>query len=144
RVVINRKTGDYDTYRWWEVVGDDVLAELGTQLTTEEAAEKDPNLKVGDIFEEQVENINFGRIAAQFVGHRLHPGPAHADTGADGVDAAVIGLDGDLGAGAGVAGGAADLDDLLGDLRHLDGEQLHQHLVAGAAQEQLGPAGLGA
>ncbi|MEA3298770.1 MAG: transcription termination factor NusA [Pseudomonadota bacterium] len=65
RVVINRKTGDYDTYRWWEVVGDDVLAELGTQLTTEEAAEKDPNLKVGDIFEEQVENINFGRIAAQ-------------------------------------------------------------------------------
>ncbi|HEY8385664.1 MAG TPA: transcription termination factor NusA [Porticoccaceae bacterium] len=65
RVVIDRKTGDYETFRWWEVVGDDVLAELGTQLTTEEAAEKDPNLKAGDIFEERVENINFGRIAAQ-------------------------------------------------------------------------------
>ncbi|MFA5493776.1 MAG: transcription termination factor NusA [Porticoccaceae bacterium] len=65
RVVIDRKTGDYDTFRWWEVVADDTLAELGTQLTTEEAAEKDPDLKVGDIFEEQVENINFGRIAAQ-------------------------------------------------------------------------------
>src|SRR5690606_2189965 len=65
RVVIDRKTGDYDTYRWWLVVADDVLAELGTELTTEEAAEKDPSLKVGDIFEEQVENIGFGRIAAQ-------------------------------------------------------------------------------
>ena len=30
RVEIDRKTGDYDTYRWWEVVADDVLAELGT------------------------------------------------------------------------------------------------------------------
>ncbi|MAT49795.1 MAG: transcription termination/antitermination protein NusA [Porticoccaceae bacterium] len=65
RVEIDRKTGDYDTYRWWEVVADDVLAELGTQFTTEEAAEKDPSLKVGDIYEEQVENIHFGRIAAQ-------------------------------------------------------------------------------
>lgn len=65
RVVIDRKTGDYETFRWWEVVADDVLAELGTELTTEEAAEKDSNLKVGDIFEEQVENIGFGRIAAQ-------------------------------------------------------------------------------
>src|SRR5690606_25407832 len=34
-------------------------------LTTEEAHEKDPSLKVGDVFEEQVENIGFGRIAAQ-------------------------------------------------------------------------------
>lgn len=65
RVVINRKTGEYDTYRWWLVVADDVLAELGTELTTEEAAEKDPNLKVGDTFEEKVENVGFGRIAAQ-------------------------------------------------------------------------------
>lgn len=65
RVVIDRKTGDYETYRCWEVVADDVLAILGTQLTTEEAAEISPDLKIGDIHEEQVENINFGRIAAQ-------------------------------------------------------------------------------
>ena len=44
---------------------DDVLAELGTQFTTEEAAEKDSSLKVGDVYEEQVENVGFGRIAAQ-------------------------------------------------------------------------------
>jgi N utilization substance protein A len=47
------------------VVADDEMAELGTQFTTEEALEKDPTLKVGDVFEEPVDNIAFGRIAAQ-------------------------------------------------------------------------------
>ncbi len=64
-VSINRTTGDYETWRSWEVVGDDVLAELGTQFTTEEAAEKDASLKVGDIYREKIENAEFGRIAAQ-------------------------------------------------------------------------------
>ncbi|MDA9095543.1 transcription termination factor NusA [Porticoccaceae bacterium] len=65
RVVIDRETGDYQSYRWWDVVADDQMAELGTQFTTEEAIEKDPTLVVGDTFEETVENIAFGRIAAQ-------------------------------------------------------------------------------
>lgn len=65
RVVIDRETGDYESFRWWEVMDDDTLAELGTQFTLEEAHEKDASLKAGDIFEEQVENIGFGRIAAQ-------------------------------------------------------------------------------
>src|SRR5690625_3683591 len=64
-VNIDRATGDYETFRTWEEVSDDVLAELGTQLTTEEAAEKDPSLKVGDVYREQIENVEFGRIAAQ-------------------------------------------------------------------------------
>ena len=41
------------------------MALLGTQFTTEEAIEQDPNLKPGDIYEEEVESIAFGRIAAQ-------------------------------------------------------------------------------
>jgi N utilization substance protein A len=65
RVVIDRESGDYESFRRWEVVADDVLAILGTQLTTEEAAEANPDLKIGDFHEEQVDNINFGRIAAQ-------------------------------------------------------------------------------
>jgi N utilization substance protein A len=65
RVAIDRETGDYKTWRCWEVVDDDTLALLGTQFTLEEAHEKDPNLKPGDIYEEQVENVEFGRIAAQ-------------------------------------------------------------------------------
>ena len=64
-VIIDRKTGDYQTIRRWLVVDDDTLAELGTQFTTEEALEKDKDLNVGDTYEEIVENIGFGRIAAQ-------------------------------------------------------------------------------
>ncbi|WP_111641037.1 transcription termination factor NusA [Marinimicrobium alkaliphilum] len=64
-VVIDRMTGDYDTFRWWEVVSDDVMAELGTQFTLEEAHEKDADLKAGDIYREKIENVGFGRIAAQ-------------------------------------------------------------------------------
>ncbi len=64
-VAINRTTGDYDTYRIWEVVADDAMAELGTQLYLDEARDKDAGLKVGDIYREKIENAEFGRIAAQ-------------------------------------------------------------------------------
>lgn len=64
-VTIDRETGDYDTVRRWLVVPDDEMALLGTQFTTEEAIEKDETLKPGDIFQEPVENVAFGRIAAQ-------------------------------------------------------------------------------
>ncbi|MEE4276980.1 MAG: transcription termination factor NusA [Halieaceae bacterium] len=64
-VTIDRETGEYQTVRRWLVVPDEELALLGTQFTTEEAAEKDPSLKPGDVYEEQVENVEFGRIAAQ-------------------------------------------------------------------------------
>jgi len=64
-VIIDRESGDYETFRCWTVVPDDHLAILGTEFTTEEAFEKDPNLKIGDVYREQVENIEFGRIAAQ-------------------------------------------------------------------------------
>lgn len=65
RVIIDRETGDYETFRCWEVVDDDTMALLGTQFTLEEAHEKDAGLTAGDTFEEQVENVEFGRIAAQ-------------------------------------------------------------------------------
>lgn len=64
-VIINRQTGDYSTTRRWEVMPDDVMAQLGTQFTLEEAHEKDAALAAGDVYEESVENVEFGRIAAQ-------------------------------------------------------------------------------
>lgn len=64
-VVIDRQTGDYETFRRWTVVADDQLAILGTEFTTQEADEKDPNLQIGDVYQEQIENVGFGRIAAQ-------------------------------------------------------------------------------
>jgi len=64
-VTIDRDSGDYVSVRRWLVVSDDEMALLGTQLTTEEAIEKNPALVPGDIHEELVENVGFGRIAAQ-------------------------------------------------------------------------------
>ncbi|MCX2983048.1 transcription termination/antitermination protein NusA [Halieaceae bacterium IMCC14734] len=64
-VTIDRETGDYTSVRRWLVVADDEMALLGTQFTTEEAAEVSADLNIGDVHEEQIENVEFGRIAAQ-------------------------------------------------------------------------------
>ncbi|NCZ63500.1 MAG: transcription termination/antitermination protein NusA, partial [Cellvibrionales bacterium] len=64
-VTIDRESGDYVTHRRWLVVPDSELALLGTQFTTEEAIEVDANLKPGDVHVEVIENVDFGRIAAQ-------------------------------------------------------------------------------
>lgn len=71
RVVIDRKTGEYETYRRWIVVTNDVVPALGTELTLQEADEISDNLKLsvrlqpGDMHEEIVESLAFGRIGAQ-------------------------------------------------------------------------------
>ena len=70
RVDIDRKTGDYKTFRVWTVVDlDDPELEYNNnkQLSIEEAEERAPGSKFGDILEEQIESANFGRIAAQTV-----------------------------------------------------------------------------
>ena len=64
-VVIDRTSGDYVTKRKWLVVPDTELALLGTQFTTEEAIEVDESLAPGDVHEEVIDNVGFGRIAAQ-------------------------------------------------------------------------------
>ncbi len=64
-VKIDRKTGDHETFRHWTIVDNDAVPGLGTELTMQEAAEIDTNLKPGDIYTEQVESISFGRIGAQ-------------------------------------------------------------------------------
>jgi N utilization substance protein A len=64
-VEIDRATGDYDTFRRWTVVGDEGVAILGTEWTSQEAAEVDLELKIGDVHVEQIESVKFGRIAAQ-------------------------------------------------------------------------------
>jgi transcription termination/antitermination protein NusA len=64
-VVIDRQTGNYETFRTWVVVPDDQVATLGSEFTIEEALEADPNLKVGDVYRVKVDNVEFGRISAQ-------------------------------------------------------------------------------
>jgi len=65
RVDIDRKTGDYETFRSWLVVSNDVVPGLGDELTLQEAHEIDTNLQPGDTYETVVDNPDFGRIAAQ-------------------------------------------------------------------------------
>lgn len=67
-VIIDRGTGNYETFRRWAVVdeNDDALDFLDARhLTLAQAQAIDPALKIGDIREEPVENVDFGRIAAQ-------------------------------------------------------------------------------
>lgn len=65
RVDIDRDTGDYDTYRLWTVVGDEDVEDPLTETTLSAAQVEDPEIQIGDYVEEQIESIEFGRIAAQ-------------------------------------------------------------------------------
>ncbi|WP_017937457.1 transcription termination factor NusA [Zestomonas thermotolerans] len=65
RVAINRQTGSYDTFRRWTVVEDDQLENPAAELTQAQAQERQPEAKPGDVLEEKIESIEFGRIAAQ-------------------------------------------------------------------------------
>lgn len=68
RVTIDRKTGDYRTFRRWEIVSDPEeggLDEPSRQITAAAAAILEPTLDVGDFIEEEIESELFGRIAAQ-------------------------------------------------------------------------------
>ncbi len=64
RVEIDRKHGDYKTFRRWTVVADDVVMENPeAQIRLMDA--EDATVEVGNVLEEEMPSIEFGRIAAQ-------------------------------------------------------------------------------
>lgn len=63
RVAIDRKTGEYDTFRRWTVVEDMDHEIPAMQLAISDV--EGEGMKLGDVREEQVPSIEFGRIAAQ-------------------------------------------------------------------------------
>lgn len=66
RVAIDKETGEYETFRVWNIVAEDEVVEFpGTVLWLSETVEKGLSLEVGDRYEEPVESVEFGRIAAQ-------------------------------------------------------------------------------
>lgn len=71
RVDIDRETGDYETFRTWEVVSDDddELDEEGfvetRQVRLAEARKMHPEIELGDELDEAIEQAEFGRIQAQ-------------------------------------------------------------------------------
>jgi len=78
RVAIDRESGDYETFRRWQVI-DELLVEAADesdeevlvfdaperQFTLAAALEMDPELKHGDYIEEPMDSVGFGRIGAQ-------------------------------------------------------------------------------
>ena len=65
RVEIDRSSGNYASFRCWEVVADDAEEVTPSQIRLSEAKQRDAGLDVGDVIEEPVDAIEFGRIGAQ-------------------------------------------------------------------------------
>ncbi|MEL7558469.1 transcription termination factor NusA [Stutzerimonas chloritidismutans] len=65
RVEINRQNGSYETFRRWTVVEEEDFDDPAHQLTVDMKQAVDAGAKVGDVLEEKIESIEFGRIAAQ-------------------------------------------------------------------------------
>ncbi|MGD8345996.1 MAG: transcription termination factor NusA [Lysobacterales bacterium] len=66
RVAIDRETGEYETFRRWEVIDDeDEMENEAAQYFLAAARAIEPEIEVGDYIEEPMENAEFGRIAAQ-------------------------------------------------------------------------------
>jgi N utilization substance protein A len=59
-VIIDPLTGDYETFRVWEVVTHEEFEDAGFQII-----QNDDNSEVGSFIKEKVDNVEFGRIAAQ-------------------------------------------------------------------------------
>ncbi len=63
RVEIDRKSGDFDTFRRWVIVEEVTLPTK--EITLEAARFEDESLNVGDYVEDQIESVTFDRITTQ-------------------------------------------------------------------------------
>ncbi|MFO8005679.1 transcription termination factor NusA [Thioalkalivibrio sp.] len=67
RVKIDRNSGDYEAFRRWVVLDDDdpEFESPDHQILLSYARQKHPEIEVGEVIEEPVPAVDFGRIAAQ-------------------------------------------------------------------------------
>jgi N utilization substance protein A len=65
RVAIDRETGDFESFRRWQVVADEAVEFPPYQIGLTEAVKQYGDVTVEDFIEEQLEAIEFGRIGAQ-------------------------------------------------------------------------------
>ena len=65
RVAIDRDTGDYESFRRWQVVPDDQLENPPAQIPLSEAVKVHADIQPEEFIEEPLEPIEFGRIGAQ-------------------------------------------------------------------------------
>jgi transcription termination/antitermination protein NusA len=66
RVDINRQNGEYETFRRWKIVPDDIVMESPAyQVRLMDALDERGDAEVDQFIEERIDNPEFGRIAAQ-------------------------------------------------------------------------------
>jgi N utilization substance protein A len=65
RVQLNPRNGEYETYRYWDVVADDLLVNPEREISLSDAQARDASIQVDGRIEELVPSVEFGRIAAQ-------------------------------------------------------------------------------
>ncbi|WP_368540711.1 transcription termination factor NusA [Enterobacter soli] len=63
RVEIDRKSGDFDTFRRWVIVEE--VTQPTKEITLEAARFEDESLNVGEYVEDQIESVTFDRITTQ-------------------------------------------------------------------------------
>ncbi|MCW2475276.1 MULTISPECIES: transcription termination factor NusA [unclassified Symbiopectobacterium] len=63
RVCIDRKTGDFDTFRRWVAVHE--VTQPTREITLEAAQFEDPSIELGGYVEDQIESVTFDRITTQ-------------------------------------------------------------------------------
>lgn len=63
RVSIDRRTGDFDTFRRWVAV--DEVTQPTREITLEAAQFEDPSIELGGYVEDQIESVTFDRITTQ-------------------------------------------------------------------------------
>jgi len=65
RVSIDRNTGEYESFRRWEVMDDETFETPDMHIKLEEAQKRNAGIQLGEFIEEPLESIDFGRIGAQ-------------------------------------------------------------------------------
>jgi len=65
RVSIDHDTGNFESFRRWQVVPDNEYVNEFLEVPLSEAQKDDPEIEAGDSLEEPLEPIDFGRIGAQ-------------------------------------------------------------------------------
>ncbi len=65
RVSIDRQSGEYESFRRWQVMDDETFETPELHIKLEEAQKRAPQIQLEEFIEEPLENIDFGRIGAQ-------------------------------------------------------------------------------
>lgn len=65
RVSIDRNTGEYVSFRCWQVMDDETFETPDLHVKLSEARKRNPNIQLEEFIEEPLESIDFGRIGAQ-------------------------------------------------------------------------------